>query len=72
MKGQTCTDGHKQRKKAVTGYATFLTVSTEPILLTATSDTHEGRDVSICNIPGDFLGTDMDKDVKMALRGRLA
>ena len=72
MKGQTCTDGRKQRKKAVTGDATFLTVSMESVLLTATIDAHEGRDFGICNISGDFLDADMDKDVKMALRGRLA
>ena len=72
MKGQTCTDGRKQRKKAVTGDATFLTVFTESVLLTAKIDAHEGRDVGICSIPGDFIGADMDKDVKMALRRRLA
>ena len=55
----------------MTGDETFLTVSTESVLLTATIDAHEGRDVGICNIPGDFLGADMDKDVKMALCGRL-
>ena len=28
--------------------------------------------MGICNIPGDFLSADMDKNVKMALIGRLA
>ena len=69
---RTCTDGRKKRKKAVTGDVTFLTLSTESVLLTTTIDVHEGRDVGICNIPGDFIGADIDKDVKMALRGRLA
>ena len=35
-------------------------------------DAHEGRDVSICDIPGAFLSTDMDKEVKMDLNRILA
>ena len=35
-------------------------------------DAHEGRDVSICDIPGDFLSTDMDEEVKMDLHRILA
>ena len=52
--------------------ATFLKVSTESILITETIDAHEGCDVGICDIPSDFLSADMDKDMKMALCGRLA
>ena len=47
-------------------------MSTESTLITAVIDAHEGRDVRICNIPGAFLSADMEEDVKMALRGRLA
>ena len=36
-----------------------------------TIDAHEGRRVRICDIPGDFLSVDMDKNVKMVLYGRL-
>ena len=39
---------------------------------TATIDVHEVCNVRICDIPGDIISTDMDKDAKMALRGRLA
>ena len=48
------------------------TVSTKSVLITATIDAHERRDVGICNILCVFLSADMDEDVKMALRGRLA
>ena len=47
-------------------------MSTESVLITATLDAHEGRNVRICDIPGAFLSEDMDEDVKMALCGRLA
>ena len=38
----------------------------------ATNYVHEGRNIGICNIPGAFLSTGMDKDVKIDLHGRLA
>ena len=47
-------------------------MSTESVLITATIDAHEGRNVGICDIPGDFLSSNMDKDTKIVLRGRLA
>ena len=72
MEGRKFADGRKQRKKAVTGDETYLTVSTGYILITATIDAHEGHDVGICNILGAFLSADMDEDMKMALHGRLA
>ena len=62
----------KNVKKVVPGDATPPTMSKESVLITATINTHEGRYIGICNIPGDFLNTDMDKDIRIALRGRLA
>ena len=59
-------------KKAVPGDLNPPTVSTESVLITATIYAHEGRKVGICNIPGAFLISDMDEDVKMVLRGRFA
>ena len=44
---------------------------TEFVLITATTDLHEGHDVRICGIPGTFLSADMDEEVKMELRWRL-
>ena len=48
------------------------TVSTESVLITATIDAHEGNDVGIWDTPIAFLSAYMDKDVKMALCGRLS
>ena len=65
-------DGRKQLKKSVPGNAASPTDSTESVLITATIDAHEVRDFGICDILGDFLSADMDKDRKMDLCGRLA
>ena len=43
MKGQTCADGQKQCKKALTRDATSPTVSTNFVLGMATIDAPEGR-----------------------------
>ena len=60
VKGRTCADGRKQRKKVVPGDANYPAVSTESVLITATIDMHEGSNDVICNIPGAFLSADMD------------
>ena len=72
LKGRTCADGQKKCKKEVSGDTTSPTVSKKSVLITSTIDAHEGWDVRICDIPDAFLSADMDKDMKMALRGRLA
>ena len=61
----------RNAKNMVHGDETPPTVFTESVLITATIDAHEGRDVGICNILGAFLSADMEKDIKMLLRGRL-
>ena len=72
VKGRTCDYGQKQGKKEVPEDAIYFTVSTESVLVTATIDAHEVCNVRIGDIPGAFLSADMDKDVKMALCGRLS
>jgi hypothetical protein len=42
------------------------------VLITATIKGFERRDVAIVDVPGSFLTADMDKEVTMCLRGRLA
>jgi hypothetical protein len=42
------------------------------VLITATIDAFEERDVTIVGVPGAFLGGDMDEEVIMTIRGRLA
>ena len=58
-------------KKVVHGEATHPTVSTESVLIMATIDAHEGRDVGIFDITGDFLGANIIWDIRMALCERL-
>jgi hypothetical protein len=47
-------------------------VALECVLITATIDAFERRDVEIVYVPGAFLTADMDEEVIMCLRGRLA
>jgi hypothetical protein len=72
IKGRACADGRKQRETAVPGAATSPTVSLEAVLITATIDAYEERDVAIVDVPGAFLSADMDEEVIMKVRGRLA
>jgi hypothetical protein len=72
VKGRTCADGWKQRKTAEPGAATPPTVSLEYVLVTSTIEAYEGREVAVVDILGAYLSTDMDEEVIMLLRGRLA
>jgi hypothetical protein len=72
IKGRTCADGRKQRETAEPGAATSPTVSLESVLITSTIEAYEGREVDVVDIPGDYLSADMDEEVIMLLRGRLA
>jgi hypothetical protein len=42
------------------------------VLITATVDAFERREVVIVDVPGAYLTADMDEEVFMCLRGRLA
>jgi hypothetical protein len=72
IKGRACADGRKQRETAVPGAATSPTVAVESVMITATIDAHEGRDVAVVDVPGAFLSADMDEYVIMTIKGRLA
>ena len=48
------------------------TVSTEEVMLTATINTLEGRDVAVVDIPGAYPSADMDDQVHVVFRGALA
>jgi hypothetical protein len=47
-------------------------VALESLLITATIDAFEGREVAIVDVPGAYLTADMDEEEFMCLRGRLA
>ena len=52
--------------------ATYPTVSAEAVMLTATIDALEGQDVAVVDIPGAYLSADMDNEVHVVFRGKLA
>jgi hypothetical protein len=70
IKGRACAEGRKQRETTVPGAATPPTVALESVLITATIDAYEERDVAIVDVPGEFLSADMDEEVIMTIRGR--
>jgi hypothetical protein len=65
-------DGRKQREGSNKYDATSPTMSLEAVLSTSTIDAFEGRDVAIVDVPGAFLTADMDEEVLMCLRGKIA
>ena len=71
IKGRGVADGRKQRDKIEPKDATSPTVSTESVMLTATIDALEGRDVAVVDIPGAYLSADMDDEVHVVFIGKL-
>ena len=74
IKGRLVAGGNKQRGTIDPERASSPTVSTESVLLTATIDAEEGRDVATIDIPNAFVQTELSSDemVVMRLRGKLA
>eukprot|EP00957_Ditylum_brightwellii_P066184 5022359-Ditylum_brightwellii.AAC.1 len=71
IKGQTCTDGRKQRKRLNINDATSPTVMVKLVLITAAIEAKEGIEVTTTDIPGSYLLAEMDELVHMKLEGRL-
>jgi hypothetical protein len=71
IKGRACADRRKQCETSTPGAVASPTVSLEAVLITATIDAYEERDVVIVDVPGAFLSADMDEEVVMTIRGRL-
>ena len=61
IKGQMVADGNKQRNHIDKTDATSPTADLESVLITATIDAKEGRDVAIVNIPNAFVTTRIEK-----------
>jgi hypothetical protein len=72
IKGITCADRRKQRETAEHVAATSPTVSLQSVLITSTIEAFKGREIALVHIPGAYLSADMDEEVTMLLRGRLA
>jgi hypothetical protein len=60
IKGWTCANGSTQQEFVNQEDGTSPTAATESILLTATIDAEEGRDVMTVDIPNAFVQTDLD------------
>ena len=75
VKGRTCANGSTQREYISKEEAASPTVSTESIVLTATIDAEENRDVMSNDVPNAFVQTDMEstngEKVMMKIRGPL-
>ena len=73
VKVQMCADGRKQKDGTWAKQdTTSPTVATESVFITAVIDAHEGRDVACFDIPGAFLHADVNEDITMVIKGRLA
>ena len=73
IKGRACADGRKQRLWIDKDDAASPTVLLESVLLTATIDAKENREVAIVDIPNAFVQTEMEGEkVIMKVRGKLA
>jgi Reverse transcriptase (RNA-dependent DNA polymerase) len=75
VKARTCANGSTQRTYVSKEEAASPTVISESILLTATIDAEENRDVMTLDIPNAFVQTDMEVNgnerVMMKIRGPL-
>jgi hypothetical protein len=73
IKACMCANGRKQKDGIWSKQETTLpTVATESVFITAVIDMHEGHDVACFDIPGAFLHANVDEDITMVLKGRLA
>ena len=73
IKARACANGSKQREWMAKGEAASPTVGLESVLLTATIEAHENRDVAVIDIPNAFVQTDFEGEmVVMKVRGQLA
>jgi hypothetical protein len=61
VKGRTCANGSTQRKYMDRDEAASPMASTESILITATIDAKQNRDIMTADIPNAFVQTDVDK-----------
>ncbi len=72
IKGRACINGVPQRAYIPKEEAALPTVSTESTFITAAIATSENRKVHCYDVPSAFVNTDVDKDILMVLKGKLA
>jgi hypothetical protein len=68
-----CAKGRKQKDGTWSKQEiTLPTVATESVFITDVIDAHEGRNIACFDIPGVFLRADVNEEITMVLKGRLA
>jgi hypothetical protein len=72
VKARGCADGRKQRKTTSKEDASAPTVAIESVMLSATVDAMEDRDVVTVDIPGAFMQADIDEVVHVKFEGEIA
>ncbi len=73
VKASMCADGCKQKDGTWSKQDTKLpTVATESVFITAIVNAYKGCNIACLNIPGAFLHMDVEEDLTMVLKGRLA
>ena len=72
VKARGCADGHKQRLYKTKDETSSSTMNVEALFITCLIDAMEGREVMTCNIPGDFMQSEMNELFHMKLEGEIA
>jgi hypothetical protein len=72
VKAGGCADGRKQRETTSKEDASAPTVAIESVMLSATVDAMEGRDVITVDIPGAFMQADIDEVEHVKFEGEIA
>jgi hypothetical protein len=72
VKARGCADGRKQCETTSKEDASTATVAIESVMLSATVDAKEGRDVVAVDIPGAFMQADIDEVVYVKFEGEIA
>jgi hypothetical protein len=72
IKGRASINGAPQQAYIPKEEAASPTVSTESTFITASIAAHEHRKVRCYDVPSAFVNTEVDEDVSMVLKGKLA
>ncbi len=72
VKARMCADEQGQQGDWSKQDTTSPTILTESVFITTVINAAKGQDVAGFDIPGAFLHADLDKDIIMILKGRLA
>ena len=62
IKGRMCSNGASHRKFVPREEARSPTLSLEALIMSLTIDSHERRKVTVFDVPGAYLQTDLPKD----------